>query len=140
MINLHNLKYFKRPGGFLLFIMVFFSLMGIKVLLNLTTLPRLLKFLDPEKRVKPDDQKIEDITKFSDFILYRFFKSLNPCLLRSLLLFRHFRMMGREIKIVFGVKDEGEKLKGHAWLIVEERHFSEPNDPFAEYRITFVYP
>jgi len=49
-------------------------------------------------------------------------------------------MMSREVKIVFGVKNEKEKLKGHAWLIVEGRHFPEPNDPAGEYQITFVYP
>jgi len=49
-------------------------------------------------------------------------------------------MMSRKVKIVFGVKNEEEKLKGHAWLIVEGRHFPEPNDPSGEYQITFVYP
>ena len=140
MINLNNIKYLKRPKDVILFIKTFFSLIVIKVLLYLIKLPKLLKLLDPEKMAKPDDQKIEYILKFTNFILFRLFKSSNPCLLRSILLFRHLRMLGLEVKIVFGVKNEEEKLKGHAWLIVEGRHFPEPNDPSGEYQITFVYP
>ena len=140
MINLNNIKYFKRPKDVILFIKTFFSLIVIKVLLYLIKLPKLLKLLDPEKRATPDDQKIEYILKFTNFILFRLFRSSNPCLLRSILLFRQLRMMGGDIKIVFGVKNEEEKLKGHAWLIVEGRHFPEPNDPSGEYQITFVYP
>ena len=140
MINLNNIKYLKRPKDVILFIKTFFSLIVIRVLLYLIKLPKLLKLLDPEKRAKPDDQKIEYILKFTNFILFRLFRSSNPCLLRSILLFRQLRMMSREVKIVFGVKNEEEKLKGHAWLIVEGRHFPEPNDPSGEYQITFVYP
>ena len=115
-------------------------MIGIKVLLNLLKLPELLKLLEPEKRVPPDDSKIEYIVKFTNFILLRLFRSSTPCLLRSILLFRQLRMMNRKVKIVFGVKNEAEKLKGHAWLIVEGRHFPEPTDPSGEYQITFVYP
>jgi len=140
MINLNNIKYLKRPKDIILFIKTFFSLIVIKVLLYLIKLPKLLKLLDPEKKVPSDDSKIEYILKFTNFILFRLFRSSNPCLLRSILLFRQLRMSAREVKIVFGVKNEEEKLKGHAWLIVEGRHFPEPNDPSGEYQITFVYP
>jgi hypothetical protein len=140
MINFNNIKYLKRPKDVILFIKTFFSLIAIKVLLYLIKLPKLLKLLDPEKRAEPDDQKIEYILKFTNFILFRLFRSANPCLLRSMLLFRHLRMMGKDAKIVFGVKNEEEKLKGHAWLIVERRHFPEPSDPSGEYQITFIYP
>ena len=140
MINLNNINYLKRPKDVILFIKAFFSLIVIRALLYLIKLPKLLKLLDPEKRAKPDDQKIEYLLKFTNFILFRLFRSSNPCLLRSILLFRQLRMMGGDVKIVFGVKNEEEKLKGHAWLIVEGRHFPEPNDPSGEYQITFVYP
>ena len=140
MINLNNIKYLKRPKDVILFIKTFFSLVVIKVLLYLIKLPKLLKLLDPEKKTTPDDQKIEYILKFTNFILFRLFRSSNPCLLRSILLFRQLRMMSRKVKIVFGVKNEEEKLKGHAWLIVEGSHFPEQNDPSGEYQITFVYP
>ena len=140
MINLHNIKYFKRTKDIILFIKTFFSLIVIRVLLYLIKLPKLLKLLDPERRTKPDEQKIEYLLKFTNFILFRLFRSSTPCLLRSILLFRQLRMMNRKVKIVFGVKNEAEKLKGHAWLIVEGRHFPEPTDPSGEYQITFVYP
>jgi|WetSurSiteA1Bulk_404760.scaffolds.fasta_scaffold08230_6 hypothetical protein len=140
MINLNNIKYLKRPKDVILFIKTFFSLIIIKVLLYLIKLPKLLKLLDPEKRMQPDDQKIEYILKFTNFILFRLFRSSNPCLLRSILFFRQLRMMGKDAEIVFGVKSEEGKLKGHAWLIVERRHFPEPSDPSGEYQITFVYP
>ena len=140
MINLNNIKYLKRPKDVFLFIKTFFFLIAIRVFLSLIKLPKLLKLLDPKKRVTPDDSKIEYLLKFTNFILLRLLRSSTPCLLRSILLFRYLRMMSRDIKIVFGVKNENEKLKGHAWLIVEGRHFPEANDPAGEYKITFVYP
>jgi hypothetical protein len=49
-------------------------------------------------------------------------------------------MMGHDTKIIFGVKNEMERLKGHAWLSVEGKPFPEPEDPAGEYQITLVYP
>jgi hypothetical protein len=140
MINLNKVKYLKRPKDVFLFLETFFSLIVIRVLLNHVKLPELLKLLDLEKRVAPDTSKIEYLLIFSNFILFRLFRSPNPCLLRSLLLFRYLRMTGQDTKIVCGVKNEMEKLKGHAWLIVEGRPFPDANDPSGEYQITFIYP
>jgi hypothetical protein len=49
-------------------------------------------------------------------------------------------MMGLDIKIAFGVKDDIKGLKGHAWLILNENSFLEKDDPSVEYRTVFVYP
>lgn len=103
-------------------------------------LPRLFRLLEPKKRIEPNNSQIDITLKFANFILYNVFRSSNPCLLRSLMLFRRLRMMGLEIKIAFGVKDDIKGLKGHAWLVLNESHFMEQNDPSLEYRTVYVYP
>ncbi len=140
MMNLHNLKYFKRPEDIILFVKVFFSILGIMVLLNKIRLPRLLRLVEPKKRVVVNNMKIEHITTFADFILFRILKSSNPCMLKSLILFRYLRLMGMDIRIAFGVKYVMEELKGHAWLVYNERHFLEQEDPSSEYEVMLVYP
>ena len=140
MMNLSNLKYFKKPGDIKLFVKVFFSLLALKILLETVKLPRLLRLLEPKKRVEVNNTKIEHITKFSNFILYNIFRSSKPCMLRSLMLFRYLRLRGMDIKISFGVKDGGNVLKGHAWLIHKETYFLEHDDPSREYKVVFVYP
>ena len=140
MMDLHNLRYFKRPENVILFVQVFISLIVLKILLGMMKLPRLFRLLEPKKRIASDNSQIEYTLKFANFILYTAFRSSNPCLLRSLMLFRRLRMMGLDIKIAFGVKDDIKGLKGHAWLILNENSFLEKDDPSVEYRTVLVYP
>jgi len=139
-MKLHDLRYFKRPENIILFAQIFVSLIILKILLSLMKLPRLLRLLEPKKRIPLDDSKIEYIVKFTNYILHNVFRSPNPCLLKSLLFFRQLRMMGMDIKIAFGVKDDINGLQGHAWLIFNKNHFLGQDDLSKEYCTTFVYP
>jgi len=139
-MNLDNLRYFKQPENILLFIQVFFFLSALRILLETMKLPRLLEFLETNRRMAADTEKIELIFKFTNFMLHKVFRSQNPCMLRSLLLFRYLNMMGLDMKIAFGVKPEADKLKGHAWLIHEADYFLESEDPTREYEVVYVYP
>ena len=139
-MNLDNLRYFKKPGNIILFIQIFFFLSALRILLETMKLPRLLELLETNRRVPADTEKIELIFKFSNFVLHKIFRSPNPCILRSLLLFRYLNMMGMNMKIAFGVKQEASKLKGHAWLIHKKGYFLEPEDPTREYEVVYVYP
>ena len=140
MMNLNNLRHFKQPGNIILFIQVFFFLLALRILLKTMKLQRLLKLLETQRKMAADMDKIELIARFSNFVLNKIFRSSNPCMLRSLLLFRYLNMMGMNMKIAFGVKPEGGKLKGHAWLIYKANPFLESEDPTREYEVVYVHP
>ena len=128
-MNPDNLKYFKTPGDIMLFFKVFFSLIVLRVLVEFIKLPKLLRLLDPKSRGTGPVTKIEHITKFSNFVIHNILRSSKPCMLRSLVLFRYLRLRGMDIKIAFGVKQDKEGLKGHAWLIHKDDGFLEEHDP-----------
>jgi len=140
MIDLDNLRYFKRPEDIFLFGYVFFSIIVLRILLSRIKIPRLLALLEPGKQRVTKRLKIEHVTKFSQFFLHRVFKSPNPCMLRSLLLYRYLKSGSVEVKIAFGVKNKEDMFQGHAWLIHKGTHFLETEDPLKEYHIVFVYP
>ncbi len=142
MINRNDLKYLKRPQNFLLFAKVFSLLIVLPVLVKLLKLPTLLRLLEHGKTKRKGDNRdgIEMITKFANFIIYDIFHSANPCLLRSLLLFKFFRESGMDLQIAFGVKEGEEDFKGHAWLIHRKKPFNEKSDPSGEFDVIYVYP
>ena len=140
MMDLGNLRYLKSPGSILLFVRVFISLIVIDVLLSILKLQSLLKIIDRKGKRRLSGKTIENVTLFSDFILYRIFRTRRPCTLRSLLVFRYMRSMGQDIKIVFGVKDDQGELKGHAWILKGKTPFLEKSDPSEQYEIMHVYP
>ncbi|MFC1884950.1 lasso peptide biosynthesis B2 protein [Thermodesulfobacteriota bacterium] len=139
-MDFNNLRYLRSPRNIFLFIKVFFSLLILNVLFSTLKLPSLLKIIDQKRKRSFNNMTIENAALFSNFILYRIFRTKRPCTLRSLLLFKYLRSMGKDTKIVFGVKDEGGELKGHAWLINEQRPFLENSDQPEEYEIIYEYP
>lgn len=124
----------------LLFAQVFLYLLCLRVLLETLRLRRLLALLEAGRGMAPSGEKIEAIIAFSDFFIHRVFRSANPCMLRSLLLYRYLRAMGLELRIAFGVRDEQDALKGHAWLLRGDRFLFEREDPGKAYQVMFVYP
>ena len=139
-MNLGNLRYFKSLRNIFLFTKVFFSLLILKILICMVPIPKLLKLIDQDKKRDFDRATVENMALFADIILYRIFRTGKPCMLRSLLLLRSLRSMGEDVKIVFGVKDEEDVLKGHAWLLNRGRHFLENEDPSSDYEIIYSYP
>ncbi len=137
---MYDLSYFKRPVNTLLFLQVFFSLLVIQFLLYFLTAQRLLEHLSPSKTIAYDRFRIEFLKKSANFFLTKLFRSKNPCLLRSLFLFRHLKMMGMDIQVAFGVKDDLTGLKGHAWLVLKGKYYLEKHDPKEEYKTIFIHP
>lgn len=142
MINRNDLKYLKRPQNYFLFAKVFSLLITLPVLVKILKLPALLRLLEHGKVKRKGDNRddVEMITKFANFIIYNIFHSSNPCLLRSLLLFKFFRERGMDLKIAFGVREGEEDFKGHAWLIHRNKPFNEKSDPSEEFDVVLVYP
>jgi hypothetical protein len=141
-MNRNDLRYLKRPRDIGLFLRVFFSLGLLRILVPVVKMPRLLALVLPKdvrKRPLRSDE-VERLLKFIDFFLHRIFRSRNPCLFRSLLLLRHMRSAGLDVRIAFGVGNLDGPLKGHAWLIHNGGHFLEREDPTKRYEAVFVYP
>ena len=142
-MDLDNLRYLKSPAAFRLFMKIFVSLLLIKILLLKLKITRILEILDPggalpERSYHPGEFDLA--VKFIHFFIYKVFRSRNPCMLRSLLLFRRLRLAGLDVKIAFGVGDIEADFKGHAWLVYRGRHFLENEDPAVQYEAVFVYP
>lgn len=49
-------------------------------------------------------------------------------------------MMRMPVKIVFGVKTDGDALKGHAWLELEGKTFLETDEQPDAYTRMFTHP
>ena len=114
----------------------------IRALVSTLRVTRILKILDPvaprKRALRPGEMELS--ARFADFIVLKLFRSRNPCLLRSLLLFRRMRSAGMDVRIAFGVGDLDADLKGHAWLTLDGKHFLEREDPSRRYQAVYVYP
>ena len=138
-MGLNNFEYLKRPRDILLFIEVFFTLLILKALTDRIKLEKLLNLLEPKRKSNLNLDKIRQIHTFSNFFIYDLFKVKNPCMLRSLLIYRYMRSMDQDLKIVFGVKEDMGGLKGHAWLLYRDKPFLEEDIPSGRFTATWVY-
>lgn len=62
------------------------------------------------------------------------------CLKRSLLLFYFLRNWGCDVRICFGVAQDGTGLAGHAWVEVDGRPLAESEASLARFGAAFSYP
>jgi len=139
-VDLSNLKHLGNPRDVVLLARVLIQLVILKFRTERMKLPELLESLEPQGGVEADGREVEKMAKFADFILHRVFRSRNPCLLRSLLLFRYLRASGEEVSIVFGVRDGEKTLQGHAWLLRGGKPLLEEEESSGEYEAVYVYP
>ena len=95
-MDLSNLKHLGKPRDVILLLRVLGQLAILKIHVRRMKLPEILGTLDTRKGTETDDRELEKMVKFSNFLLHRIFRSRNPCLLRSLLLFRYLRASGEE--------------------------------------------
>jgi hypothetical protein len=141
-MTLNRLNYLKRPENIWLLLETFFSLLWIRALISRVRITRILEMLDPgahrKRTFRPGE--IERSVKFTDFLVNKVFRTRNPCLLRSMFLFRRMRSAGIDVRIAFGVADLDAEFKGHAWLTLDGKHFLEKEDPSKRYEAVFVYP
>jgi hypothetical protein len=137
---LDNIEYVAHPRDWVLFLQVLSCLVAIRAVIGRMKLMRLLEWLEPEDGRRLDPSRLTHVTKFSNFVVYDLFRSENPCLYRSLVLYRFLRMMGMEVSIAFAVKRDTEVLAGHAWIVKDGRPFLDHGGPAAAYEPVFVYP
>lgn len=119
---------------------MFIQLIVMKCLLKGLTINTILKHIEPNRKKTFDEAVLETCRKSLNFFLYHVFRSKNPCLPRAVLLYRQARMMRMPVKIVFGIKTDGDALKGHAWLELEGKAFLETDEHPDAYTRMFIHP
>ena len=67
-------------------------------------------------------------------------RNMGPCLFRSILLFQFLRRYGHLPRIHIGLRKDGDRLQGHAWVTVNGTPLLEQSDPSTRYVENFSYP
>jgi hypothetical protein len=145
MDSLRQIRQFQDPRKLALFLRIAFRIPVFWCLAHQMEMPALLGFLDRSSQEKRPFSE-EDLewarlaSKYANFFLLRCLKVKNPCLLRSLILFRLFRRVGFDVQIHFGVKKNDSLLEGHSWLLLNGVFFLEQKDPKLTYTQVYSYP
>ncbi len=145
MGELQKIGQFRDPRNVVLFLKVMASIPLFRFLLFWVKIPTLLKSLDRSSGKRTcfgeDDLKRARLAwKYANFFLLRCLRVKNPCLLRSLVLFRLFRKSGLDVQIHFGVKKNVSLLEGHSWLLLNRNLLLEPTDPQLIYTQVYSFP
>ena len=151
-----RLRHFRSPRDLFTFACVGFELEVMALGLRLFGLPRLLAWAaDGPRTLDPTDGgsgiatarpvlEGEQLARFVDFWL-RSRNPPNPCLRRSLVLFRRFRRAGVPVRFCLGVRADGvpegeAPVEGHAWLEHSGNAFLEPAGQSLPHVLTYAYP
>ena len=145
MGDLQQIRLLKDPRNLSLFLKIMLGVAVFRVLILRMKLPSLLESLDrssPLRRPfeKGDLDRARLAWKYANFFLLRCLRVRNPCLLRSLTLFRLFRKAGFDVQIYFGVKKNASLLEGHSWLLLNGDLLLEQGDPQITYTEIYSYP
>ncbi len=133
----------RRPGDFLLFFEIFFTILGLPRKIRSQSLPRLLKSLDPGVSCTATDEAgLRKTTNMVDALLeFKLLRRYGRCFLRSLTLFKFLRRQGWPVEIRFGIMKTGDgdrDITGHSWLVLDGEVFLE--DQQRPYVTTYAYP
>lgn len=105
-------------------------------------LPRLARLLEgaprPSDRMHGPDE-VKRLVRLTQGLLRHLYRQ-DFCYPRSLILFHFLSRWGYPVRLHFGIRREGTRLAGHAWLELDEQPFAETRDPRATYSTTFTYP
>jgi hypothetical protein len=128
-----------------LFLRMMIDILVLWTLLHWIPMPRLLGWLNqPHQGRRPFGRRDLELGElgwlYANFFLVDCLKVRNPCLLRSLTLFRFFGKRGLDSKIHFGVKKEADPIEGHSWLSSKGSHFLERVDPELATIPIYSYP
>lgn len=86
----------------------------------------------------PDDFFILKLKKFykaSSFFLIKIFRDSNPCITRTILLYDYCCQNNFKARIVTGILKEGNNLKGHCWLLIDEKPLYEKEKDLSKFTI-----
>lgn len=114
----------------------------VRVLLRFLSLPHVLGTLEPSSTGKTyDGTPIEDLIYYVDRWLLLFpYNTKGNCFPRSVALYRCARRAGVPVRLHCGVRKDGGKLDGHAWLTLDGQPFHELSRQWQQFTVTFSYP
>ncbi|HEX3254104.1 MAG TPA: lasso peptide biosynthesis B2 protein [Pyrinomonadaceae bacterium] len=102
------------------------------------SLPRALEIVAGKGKAR-DNTSENDLARAIDLLLAIDFMMFTPvCWKRAAVLHRYLSRSGERTRIVFGVRNEGGKVAGHAWLEREGHPILESTPP--EYVVTYSFP
>ncbi len=146
---LRRLRELKEPGALRLLAWSLLTALKAERLLRTTSLTALLQQFGRgalygwdrgERSARPDGGSLQRVRRYSDFIATTLFRSRRPCLLRCLVLYRYGRERGVPLSIHFGVRTEGDGLKGHSWVSLHGTPLFEPQETLRSYICVYIYP
>ncbi len=117
----------------------------LTVLSRILPLPRVLKLMQPRRRITPglhvgDAETRDGLAQLLDMLLRTEFLCFTPtCWKRAPILQRYLALRDIESQVVFGVrKEDDNRFKGHAWLEANGEPLLEKESP--NYIKTFTFP
>ncbi|MFO1429076.1 MAG: lasso peptide biosynthesis B2 protein [Candidatus Competibacteraceae bacterium] len=143
-----------KPVNALPFLSMGLALALIPLALSVLGLPRLLARFDADGKVlhgpgvrPPPAESVERaqlLALYADFWL-RCLRLRNPCLRRSLVLFKRLRRYGLPVTFYLGIHRDGataggDLVRGHAWLELDGQVILEPAAAITAQVRTFCYP
>lgn len=136
---------YHKPGASWLLIRMASWVGMLTVLIRILPLPRMLKLMQPRRRVTPcpnigDAETQDGLAQLLDMLLRTEFLCFTPtCWKRAPILQRYLALRNIESQVVFGVRrEEDNRLKGHAWLEVNGEPLLEKESP--DYIKIFTFP
>lgn len=122
-----------HAGAVLLWIRLMLRTKSLSLVLDTLTAPALNR--------TSDATILDDWVYYVDRWLQIFpYNAKGNCFPRSLALYWRARRCGYPVYFHCGVKKEGTKLDGHAWLTLERKPFCEMSQQWQRFTVTFSYP
>ncbi len=146
---LRRLRQLREPDALRLLAWSLVTTLKAECLLRTTSLTGLLQrfgggassaFGHGERSARLDGESLHRVRRYSDFIATTLLHSRRPCLLRCLALYRYCRERGVPASIHFGVRPEGDGLKGHSWICLHGIPLFESEEALRSYVCVFAYP
>jgi len=146
---LRRLRELKEPGAPWLLAWSLLAALKAECLLRTTSLTALLQQFGRaascgggggESSARQDGGSLHRVRRYADFIATTLLRSRRPCLLRCLVLYRYGRERGIPVSIHFGVRTEGNGLKGHSWVSLHGTPLFEPEQALRSYVCVYTHP
>lgn len=115
---------------------------AVRFLLRWKSLPNVLGMLDrgavaAGRDLATLEHRVYYLDRWLELLPYN---TKGNCFPRAVTLYWLARRAGCPVRLHCGIKREGLKLDGHAWLTLDREPFHEPSDQWRQYAVTFSYP
>ena len=136
---LRKLKRIETPSDIVLLLEIVLMAALLPVLAQRVRLPKLVGFMDCERRGKSCEQHTcNKIVLFTNYVLsLRIPLIKSTCLIRSLVLFRLLRRAGMDVCLNIGVGKRSDQVVAHSWI--SDNNGTAVADPSIDGRYQVIY-